>query len=164
MKILIVLSVLILVPLELFCQLGDSTDLFNELKQRDSLLFDVGFNTCDISQFETLVSDDFEFYHDQAGITNSKSEFISGIQHGLCELPYKPRRVLDENSLTVYPLEERGVLYGAIQMGTHRFYATETEGAEYLTSIARFTHVWLLEEGEWRLRRAFSYDHTVSEE
>ena len=164
MKISIILLVLPLFYLELPAQSDESSDLFGELEQRDSLLFDVGFNTCDISQFESLVSDDFEFYHDQAGITNSKAEFISGIEDGLCTLPYKPRRALDEGSMTVYPLKKNGLLYGAVQMGTHRFYAEERDGSEHLTSVARFTHIWLLDQGIWKLSRAFSYDHTKREE
>ena len=64
-----------------------------------------------------------------------------------------------ENSLEVYPLEKNGVIYGAIQMGIHRFYALEKNKPEYITSTAKFTHVWLLENGNWKLGRALSYDH-----
>ncbi|MDP4220456.1 MAG: nuclear transport factor 2 family protein [Bacteroidota bacterium] len=142
-----------------FSQIAVTSDLFKTLKTEDSLLFNVGFNTCDISQFENLVSDNFEFYHDEAGPTLSKSDFIAGIRDGLCKLPYKARRELVENSLEVYPLEKKGVLYGAIQNGRHRFYALEKDKPEYLTSTARFTHLWLLENGRWRLHRALSYDH-----
>ncbi len=76
----------------LSAQVQHTDKLYETLKEKDSLLFDVSFNTCDISQFENLVSDNFEFYHDKAGITNSKAAFISGIKNGLCKLDYKPRR------------------------------------------------------------------------
>ena len=115
------------------------------------MLFYVGFNTCDISQFEELVSDNFEFYHDQAGITSGKAAFIAGIKDGLCKLNYKARRQLIENTLEVYPLEKNGVLYGAIQTGVHQFYAIEKDKPEYLTSTAKFTHIWLLENERWKL-------------
>src|SRR5262249_421878 len=39
------------------------------------------------------------------------------------------------------------------------FYAQEKGRPEYLTSTAKFTHVWLLENGKWKLSRALSYDH-----
>jgi CubicO group peptidase (beta-lactamase class C family) len=142
-----------------FGQTETSSELYKTIKAKDSLLFNLGFNTCDIKQFENLVSEHFEFYHDQAGITNSKAAFISGIQNGLCKLPYKPKRVLAENKMEVYPLAENGVLYGAIQMGIHHFYAVEENKSEYLTSIAKFTHVWILEEGDFKLKNGLSYDH-----
>jgi hypothetical protein len=157
MKILILSLSLFLVSVNLFSQVDKSSDLFKTLKAKDSLLFNVGFNTCNISQFEDLVSNDFEFYHDQGGITPSKPAFILSIKEGLCKLSYKPRRELDENTLEVYPLEKNGTLYGAIQTGTHRFYAIEDNKPEYLSSVAKFTHVWLLEKGNWKLSRVLSY-------
>ncbi len=159
-------SFLILTLFLLFCtsplwgQVSESSDLYQAILKADSLLFNVGFNTCDISQFEHLISEDFEFYHDQAGITDSKVAFITSIKDGLCALPYTPRRELDAESVQVYPLKENGLLYGAIQSGTHSFYAREAEIPEYRTSIAQFTHVWMLEDGEWKLARGLSYDHT----
>lgn len=146
-----------------FAQEKHDSKLFKTLKSRDSLLFDVGFNKCDIAQFEALVSDDFEFYHDQSGVTRSKSEFTKSIRDGLCKLSYKPRRELVEGSLEVYPMYDNGVLYGAIQSGEHRFYAIEKDKPEYLTSTARFIHLWKLENGEWKLIRALSFDHKPAE-
>lgn len=142
-----------------FGQSEKSSELCKAIKENDSLLFNVGFNNCDIQQFENLVSESFEFYHDQAGITNSKAEFISGVKNGLCKLTYKPKRVLDENLMEVYPLEKNGVLYGAIQTGKHSFYAIENGQQEYLTSVAKFSHVWILENGSWKLGKGLSYDH-----
>ena len=159
MRTTIISILFFLTFLNLYAQVDKSSELFKTLKTKDSLLFNVGFNTCDISQFENLVSDNFEFYHDKAGMTLSKSAFISSIKDGLCKLDYKPRRELIENSVQVFPLEKNGVLYGAIQMGTHQFYAIEKDKAEYLTDVAKFTHVWLLENGKWKLSRGLSYDH-----
>lgn len=152
---------LLLASSSLFSQVDRSSELFTALMANDSLLFNLGFNTCDIRQFENLVSDNFEFYHDEAGTTLSKSAFISGIRDGLCKLPYKPRRVLDKNSVEIYPLKKNGVLYGAVQMGTHRFYAVEKDKPEYLTSVAKFVHVWMLENGDWKLGRGLSFDHQI---
>ncbi len=134
-------------------------DLFRTLRARDSLLFDVAFNRCELGVLDQLIGDNFEFYHDQSGITQSKSGFIKSIQDGICSLNYKPRRQLDASSLTVFPLKNEGVLYGAIQTGVHHFFALEKDKPEYLTSSARFTHLWLLTKGTWRLSRVLSYDH-----
>lgn len=144
-------------------QVDHSEDLFKSLKVNDSLLFDAGFNHCDLEQFENLVSEDFEFYHDKAGITDTKTEFIQSIKENICQLSYRPRRQLTEGSLKVFALKRNGELYGAIQSGRHEFYAVEKGQTERLTSVARFTHVWLLENGLWKLSRAFSYDHLENE-
>lgn len=153
------LIILLLISIVSTAQVDKTTELYNIIKEKDSLLFNIGFNNCDITQFKKLVSPDFEFYHDQAGITNSKSEFILGIENGLCKLAYKPKRVLDEKSLEIYPLKKNGVLYGAIETGIHSFYAIEKNKEEYLTSVAKFTHLWVLENGSWKLSKGLSYDH-----
>lgn len=162
-KSILLLGAFLLVCSRSFAQVEKSAELFRVLATKDSLLFNVGFNTCNISQFEQLISDNFEFYHDLSGITGSKSEFIEGIRNGLCKLPYKPKRELDAGSLEVYPLTKNGQIYGAVQTGTHRFIAVESDGTERLTSIANFTHVWLLENGEWKFSRGLSYNHHVPE-
>ena len=142
-----------------FGQVADGANLYQAIKEKDSLLFQIGFNTCNIRQFENLVSEHFEFYHDQSGITPSKQAFISGIQNHLCKLPYQPKRVLAENTLEVYPLKKNNVVYGAIQTGVHHFYAVTNNKFDYLTSTAKFTHVWELENGDWKLTKGLSYDH-----
>jgi hypothetical protein len=138
---------------------AQADSLYTLLSTNDSLLFNVGFNTCDLSQFENLLSADFEFYHDQGGITVSKQAFIASIENGICKSPYKATRILKEGSLKVYPMYNQGVLYGAIQTGIHSFYEQAPGTPQKLTSIAQFTHLWLLQDGKWQLSRVLSYDH-----
>ena len=140
-------------------QVGQTDVLFQALKTTDSLLFNIGFNTCDLTQFDTLISDDFEFYHDEAGFTASKTDFIQDIRKNICEAGQKPVRRLIDGSLEVHAMRTGGVLYGAIQSGRHEFYVLESDGTERYTSTARFTHVWLLQDDVWKLSRAYSYDH-----
>jgi hypothetical protein len=160
-NLLVISLILFFTYATLPAQVEKSSQLYKSLKTNDSLLFNVGFNTCDIHQFEDLLSDNFEFYHDESGITSSKTPFITSIRDGLCTLPYKPRRQLIETSLEVYPLKRDGTLYGAVQMGEHQFFAAEKDKPEYLTSTAKFTHLWLLENGSWKLSRVLSYSHQV---
>ncbi len=127
--------------------------------KQDSLLFELGFNKCDTLQLEKMVSEDFEFYHDKGGITPSKAAFVQSIKNNICKLSYKPIRRLAMAGTEIYPLEQNGKLYGAIQHGIHRFYALEKDKPEYFTSIARFTHVWTIEDGKWKFLRGLSYDH-----
>ncbi len=137
------------------------SELFQTLYEKDSLMFNVGFNTCDIRQFRELVSEDLEFYHDQSGVMDSKAAFIKNTEEGLCNMDYKARRELVEGSLRVFPLYDQGKLYGAVQEGEHHFYAVYEGKEDQLTSTAKFTHLWLLEDGEWQLSRVLSYDHRV---
>lgn len=133
--------------------------LYTTLKQKDSILFNEGFNKCNTRVFEQLLSDTFEFYHDEGGATLSKTSFIADFKQNVCGLSYKAKRVVDPGSLKAYPLYRNNKLYGAVQTGTHSFYGTEKDNTEYITGVARFTHVWLLENGEWKLSRSISYDH-----
>ncbi len=164
MKKTLLFTILILSSLKVFSQVERTSELFKTLKSKDSLLFNIGFNKCDISQFENLVSDDFEFYHDTAGITDSKAGFVSMFRDGVCKMSYKAIRKLDEETLQVYPLKKNGQIYGALQTGVHRFYALENDKPEYFTSIAKFTNIWILEENIWKLRRSLSYDHQTEDE
>jgi len=144
-------------------QIDQSSEIFQQLKANDSLLFNIGFNTCALEPFEKLISDDFEFYHDISGITSSKTEFIAQTKEGLCKSPstYQSRRELVNGSLEVFILKNKGEVYGAIQKGIHKFYEKEVDKKERAGSKAKFTHLWLLENNEWKISRVLSYDHLL---
>jgi len=65
----------------------------------------------------------------------------------------KVRRELVEGSLKVYPIPN----YGAMAVGEHRFYLTQSGQTEKLDGIGTFTNLWQLKDGEWRMSRVFSY-------
>lgn len=156
------MRILLLVSAILFTVGGKSqsnNDLVQIIYDQDSLLFSVGFNTCNLVPFYDLVSEDCEFYHDQSGFTNSKEAFIAQIENGLCKLDYKATRELIAGSMRVFPMRSNGQLYGAIQEGKHRFYATYPGKNPVITSEASFTHLWILEEDSWHLKRVLSFDH-----
>lgn len=127
---------------------------------KDSLLFDVGFNTCDISQFENILSKNLKFYHDKDGIS-TKEKFLFDLQKGLCKNPKikQAKRVLVKESTQIFPLFRNDVLYGAIQYGEHLFY----EKPEIPSGKAKFTHVWEQENGDWKLVTSLSFDHQAYE-
>lgn len=139
-----------------------NSELYKTIMSKDSLLFNIGFNTCDIKQFEELLTEDFEFFHDKDSISN-KTRFLYNLKNGLCISPvtFKSRRELVDGSTEIYPLYKKGILYGAIQMGSHRFYETSAGKPEQFGSIAKFTHVWLLINKAWKLSRSLSYDHQI---
>ena len=157
------------VIVSIFCSLmvqaeQDAAQLDQEFIKRDTELFRLGFNECDLKGFEKYIDEDFEFYHDKGGITESKSRFMEVVKNGICSSEFNPRRELAPNSLNHFPLYENGTLYGAIQKGIHRFYETGPDKNERHTSTAKFTHLWLLKNGEWKLSRVLSYDHVTPNE
>ena len=144
---------------------AQTDNLFKAIQGQDSIMFNITFNTCDLGPLEELVSENFEFYHDKGGITMGKRAFINSLKNGLCAHPerYQSRRELVKGSMEVYPLAKDGVIYGAIQSGRHRFYETNKGQPERFASIARFTHLWLLEAGKWRFARGLSFDHQTTD-
>ena len=135
-------------------------ELFDELAEKDRMLYDAVFNTCDLQALRSLVTDDFEMFHDKSGlVAKSGKRFVQNIRD-LCDrrkwgYDYPARRELVEGTLEVFPLD----LYGAIQVGVHRFYR---EGGSQPVEVSRFTHIWKKEtDGTWRLARALSYDHKL---
>jgi hypothetical protein len=140
-------------------QENENSTLFKQLKTADSLLFESAFNRCDFEALEKIAHKDLQFLHDQGGMQN-REEFFKAVRENICGNPNrKPVRKLVEGSLSVYPMYKNGQLYGAIQMGIHEFYVSENGGQLQITSMAKFTHTWLLENGKWKLYYVLSYDH-----
>jgi len=143
----------------------ENQEIFNSLKEKDSLLFELGFNQIDTLQVKRLIGEDFEFYHDEHGITDSKMAFVNNIK-GILDLPFKTRRELVKGSLEVYPLYKNNSqeLYGAVQKGEHNFYQQKKGEIEYKTNTAKFIHLWIIEENDWKLKRVLSFDHKIPED
>ena len=137
------------------------SDLFSVIKALDSAFFDVAYNKCDTILGRKLISKDFEFYHDKGGaLLNEPNELASDVMiEDLSWICNDTRRKLVADKMEVYPLYEEKELYGAIQIGNHQFYKVEGNEPTDLKTNARFIHLWILEENDWKLRRVFSYDH-----
>lgn len=143
----------------LYSQVATDSELFLELKKQDSLFFARGFNDCDMEYLEGVIHPDLVFYHDQSGIQDRKV-FFENTKKYLCANPdKKPIRKLEEGSLSVFPMYSNGQLYGAIQHGIHYFYMRESGKPDVKTGVARFTHLYLLIDGQWKLKEVLSYDH-----
>lgn len=140
-------------------QVAKTSDLFLALKKQDSVFFERCFNLCDIDYLKGSIHKDLVFFHDQGGIQDCQV-FLENVKNNICSNPnQKPIRKLEPESLEVYPLYDNGKLYGAIQTGIHDFYIREPNKRDVLTSRAKFTHVWLLDNGKWLLREVLSFDH-----
>ena len=142
-------------------QVSKTSELFLTLKKQDNTFFERGFNQCDLEYLEKAIHKDFIFYHDQSGI-QKRNDFFENVKKYICSDPNKkPIRKVEEQSLEVFPLYNNGVLYGAIQRGVHSFYIREPNKEDVHTSIAKFTHVYLLVNGNWILKEVLSFDHKV---
>lgn len=112
-----------------------SKDLYDTIAYLDSVFFNA-FNTRNADKLKTLLSDNLEFYHDLGGVTDYNQN-IDAFKKNF-ESERKLRRELVKGTLEVYPIKD----YGAVETGTHRFYATEKGQQETLSSEAKFVHVW----------------------
>ncbi len=145
-------------------QAGKTSAIYKTIMSGDSLLFSVGFNTCDVKQMENILSDRLEFFHDKDGISDKK-KFMSDFRNGLCKSPetYRSRRVLVDNSTQIYPMYKNGELYAVIQNGAHQFYERVNNQPEQLVGSAQFTNFWFPENGIWKLRKSLSFDHQAQQ-
>jgi hypothetical protein len=139
-------------------QVSENSDLHKTLKSKDSIIFERTFNRCELEKLDNVINDDFEFYHDVAG-QESRENFFLSVKNNICSNPNKkPIRKLVDKSLKVYPLKKDGKLYGAIQRGKHLFFIKENNKLTP-TGSALFTHVWILKNNSWKLKRVLSYNH-----
>ncbi len=139
--------------------------LYDGLLKADAEFFAAVFDTCDIAVVRRYVTDDFEFFHDKGGrVFTSGEAFVRGIEEKCRRqrdgIDFLSRRELVKESMAAYPLNN----YGAVQTGSHRFYAIAKDKPDRLTEVAQFTHVWKEDDGHWRLARVLSYDHRLADE
>lgn len=155
-KIILYFTFLIIFSTNCIAQVDKNSELYKVILSKDSLLFNVGFNTCDIQQFEILLSENLKFLHDKDGISD-KTKFLFDLKNGLCKNPENRQvnRFLVKESTEIFPLYKNGILYGAVHNGEHLF----SEKRESQAGIAKFTNVWQLENGEWKLTTSLSFDH-----
>ncbi|WP_213280158.1 serine hydrolase [Chryseobacterium indologenes] len=156
----LILPFLILIMSIVHAQTEKTDPLYKTIISKDSLFFSAGYNTCNIGKMESMLSDGFEFYHDKGGFEDKK-KFIIDFKNGLCKSPetYQLKRVLVDKSTEIYPMYKEGKIYAAIQNGDHLFYEKIGDQAEKLVGEAKFTHLWILENAEWKLKNSLSFDH-----
>lgn len=139
-------------------QVDKNSVLFKTLKAKDSIIFERTFNKCELEKLEPIIAENFEFYHDKGGIQD-RTAFMKSVQKNVCGNPnFKLLRKLVKGSLEVFPLENKGKLYGAIQRGKHTFHIRKN-GKVTPDGVALFTHLWILENNTWRLKRVLSFNH-----
>lgn len=158
MKILrTILPVVFLLCCSYFTFGQQAGELYDTIVKMDSLYFSAQ-NNCDLKKYESLLAEDFEFFHDKGGFTDSKENEMAGmaIFCGEEQRARQPlRRELTKGTLKVYPMDN----YGALAFCDHVFYLQIKDGTEKLVGSGKMTALWKLQNNEWKLTRIISYDH-----
>lgn len=122
------------------------------------------FNRCDVAGLAEMNTADLEFYHDVGGLMSGRDQFVSAMKKNICASPQRGlRREAIGDSVRVFPLRNKGELYGAIISGEHQFYEVKNGAVGHATGTARFTHVLVLNKGRWQVARVLSFDHGPAE-
>ncbi len=128
------------------------TKLYDEIAKMDRFLFDA-FNRKDLKTLRKVFAKDMEFYHDKNGLSGYTRNMHMFEQN--FSAPKTIRRELVAGSLEVYLIKD----YGAIQIGVHRFYSTNSGQNETLIATVKFVHIWHKLGKTWNITRVVSYDH-----
>ncbi|MBV9571345.1 MAG: nuclear transport factor 2 family protein [Alphaproteobacteria bacterium] len=129
---------------------AQTEELTAAIAKADAALFHEVFVRCDPITTAAMLTDDFRFVHDKEG-EQSRVQFIRDL-NGHCRRlksgeDFAARRELVEGSLEVWPINK----YGALEIGTHRFYAQLRGKPEQLTETGRFMILWKKEGSDWKM-------------
>ncbi|MGB7786276.1 MAG: nuclear transport factor 2 family protein [Salinimicrobium sp.] len=137
---------------------AQDSELTALLSQKDSIFWKA-YNECDIPGMAQFLAKDVEFYHDKGGVTLGSDALNEGMKKGLCSGGKNAvRREAVPGTVHIYPLFDNGELYGAIMTGEHLFYPTNGNSKKP-DGRAKFSHLWLKKNGEWKMHRILSYNH-----
>ena len=120
--------------------------LLETITQLDSAFF-TAYNNCDLATQEALIAEDIEFYHDQGGLSTSKTEIMSAIEKNICG---KVRRELVKGSIEVSEIPGDG----AVEIGLHKFYNNQEPNA--VSKPSRFVTLWKKNGETWQMTRIIS--------
>lgn len=127
-------------------QVAKDSELYQTILSLDEAYF-TAYNACDLQTQGSLLSDDLEFYHDQGGLSESKSGILESIEKNICG---KVTRELLEESMEVHEIKG----FGAVAIGLHKFYNKEEPNA--VSKPSRFVTVWKQEDRDWKMHRIIS--------
>ncbi|MCC6861847.1 MAG: nuclear transport factor 2 family protein [Bryobacterales bacterium] len=128
---------------------GMQQDITSTITALDANLF-ASYNACDLETFRSYLGSNIEFFHDKGGLTNNAEAVVELVKRNICG---KIRRELV--SIEVYPIPG----YGAMEVGSHKFYGRSGGKETGGKAAAKFLHIWEQKGGQWKLTRVVSYAH-----
>ena len=152
-----VLTVL-LIHTSLFSQ--SNNDITQLILHKDSAFWKA-YNACDTTGMRQFIADDIEFYHDKGGAQFGIEQMMGITRKNLCSnySDFHLRREAVAGTVQVFPMKNSDTIYGAVISGQHYFYINQKGKKEFRDGLARFTHLWLLKDGVWKMARVLSFDH-----
>jgi hypothetical protein len=128
----------------------------------DAEFFGLFFTGCDPKKLATEITPNFEFYHDKDGVVATNGPAFVELYAKGCEAKKAPdawrsRRELVPGTVKVWQIGS----WGAVEQGEHVFYERKGDGPEKKVGRALFTQLWMYENGQWKLARVLSYDHSA---
>jgi len=107
------------------------------------------FNRCDLETLEAFYDPRLEFYHDGAGATWTRDQFIQNVKKNACN---KFTRHMLPGSLEAWPLGN----FGAVYTGSYQACATHTQKCLVQGRVMMIVQ----NKGDgWVITRVVSYDH-----
>lgn len=139
---------------------AQDSHLIDGVRKADSLLW-AALGRCDIGEMKKYYSSDVEFYHDKNGIISGADVLAAYFMNGPCSNAdsLTPRSFIAPESYKIYLMQEKGETYGAVVTGGHLLYAGEKGIKERPVGSAKFTSLWLLDGGAWKVKRILTYDY-----
>lgn len=126
--------------------LANDQELYETIVELDSIFFSA-YNNCDLDKQSDLLSEDLEFYHDQGGLSTSKSEVMTAIENNICG---KVTRELVKGSIEVHEIPR----FGAVQIGMHKFHNNQEPDA--ISKPSKFITIWKRQDDDWSITRVIS--------
>jgi ketosteroid isomerase-like protein len=155
MKKIITMCALLTLAFNAFGQDDNKPSLRDQIQAQDKAFFDA-FNKCDFETWKKYLAEDIEFYQDNDKVTHSRKELEPAFM-GRCGKSNvsKLRRELIPETLEVHPIQD----FGALELGSHKFYLVEPGKPEKLEATPKFIHLWRHKDGAWQITRVISYSH-----
>lgn len=121
----------------------------------DKALFDA-LNACDLETWKHYLADDIEFYQDNDNVTTTREQLEPSFMDrcGPNKIA-RLRRELVVETVEVHPIQG----YGAVQLGSHRFFIVRSGEPDQLGGTPKFVHLWRNAGGVWQITRVISYGH-----
>lgn len=116
------------------------------------------FNFSHSTALKAYLTSDVEFYHDLGGSIIGY-EALAKVNAGMDGAKNRGRRMVVPETLRILPLRKGKDIYGALVMGEHDFFSTESGKVVKRTLRSSFTHLMLLQDGAWKIARIYSYEH-----